>query len=219
MVGVREQAKATEEEIHSTIEKLISLLRDQEFALLSDVETTRHRKEKELQKDELEFLLSGVRHAVFFSEALVKEGSETEIVSGHKQVVARMSTLAKEREKVHLGPVVDAEIEFVGGKEGVETLRPVIKGLGTVVSVEISTEQSILEAPTWTNHLINQPYSFKVTFMDKKGKKATAKMMSKEIKGLKVEVTGSSNVKVCPLHSLFFGALKPEMLCDLLKYI
>ena len=69
MSGVREQAKATEEEIHSTIEHLIvavtRMLRDREAALLSDVETTKHQKEKELQlQKELEFLLSGIRHAV-----------------------------------------------------------------------------------------------------------------------------------------------------------
>ena len=87
MSSVREQAKVTEAEIHSTIERLISLLRDREAALISDAETIKHQMEKELQlqKDDLEFLLSGIRHAVLFSEALVKEGSETEIVAGHQQ--------------------------------------------------------------------------------------------------------------------------------------
>jgi len=66
MSGVREQAKVTEDEIHSTIERLISLLRDREVVLINDVETIKHQKEKELQlqKDEVEFLLDGVRHAV-----------------------------------------------------------------------------------------------------------------------------------------------------------
>jgi len=49
MVGVREQAKATEDKIHSTIERLISLLRDREVVLINDVETIKHQKEKELQ--------------------------------------------------------------------------------------------------------------------------------------------------------------------------
>jgi len=85
MSAVREVAKATEDEIHFTFESLISLLRDREAALISDVETVGHQKEKELQlqKDELEFLLSGIRHAVLFSEAMVKEGSDIEIVAGH----------------------------------------------------------------------------------------------------------------------------------------
>ena len=98
MSGVREQAKATEEEIHTAIEGLISLLRDRETALISDVETIKHQKEKELQllKDEVEFLLAGIRHAVLFGEAMMKEGSDTEIVASHHQVVARMATLTRE---------------------------------------------------------------------------------------------------------------------------
>jgi len=51
MSEVREQAKVTENEIHSTIEKLISavtgMLRDREAVLISDVETVRHQKEKD----------------------------------------------------------------------------------------------------------------------------------------------------------------------------
>ena len=112
MSGVREQAKATEDEIHSTMERLISLLRDREIVLINDVETIKHQKEKELQlqKDEVEFLLSGIRQAVLFSEAVMKEGSDTEIVASHHQVVARMATLTREREKAQLEPVTGAEI-------------------------------------------------------------------------------------------------------------
>jgi len=46
MSGVREQAKATEEEIHSTIEMLISLLRDREVVLINDVETIKHPRKR-----------------------------------------------------------------------------------------------------------------------------------------------------------------------------
>ena len=81
------------------------------------METIKHQKEKQLQlqKDELEFLLSGVRHAVLFSEAMTTEGSETEIVTGHHQVVARMATLTEGRKMVQLEPVTGAEIAFIGG--------------------------------------------------------------------------------------------------------
>ena len=124
MSAVREVAKATENEIHSTIESLISLLRNREAALIIGVETIRHQKEKELQlqKDELEFLLSGIRNAVLFSEAMVKEGSDTEIVAGHQQVVGRLATLTSERGKAQIEPMTDAGIEFIGGEEGVELL-------------------------------------------------------------------------------------------------
>ena len=47
MSEVREQAKVTENEIHSTIERLISLLRDREAVLISDVETNCQASERE----------------------------------------------------------------------------------------------------------------------------------------------------------------------------
>ena len=119
MRGVCEQAKVTENEIHSTFQRLISavtgMLRDREVALISDVETIKHQKEKELQlqKDELEFLLSGIRQAVLFSEAMVKESSDTEIVASHQQVVFRMTTLTREREKAELEPVTEAKLKLL----------------------------------------------------------------------------------------------------------
>jgi len=200
MSGVREQAKATEEEIHTTIERLISLLRDREAALMNNVETIKHQKEKELnlQKDELEFLLSGIRHAVLFSETMMKEGSDTEIVASHQQVVARLTTLTKEREKAQLEPVTDAEIEFVeGGKKGVDQSGSVINKLGAVVVTGISAEQSTIVTLTGSNHRINQAYSFEVILKDKAGNKlSTAKERNKASKGLTVEVAGPSKVKV-----------------------
>ena len=195
MNGVREQAKATEDEIHSTIERLISLLRDREVVLINDVETIKHQKEKELQlqKDEVEFLLAGIRHAVVFSEAVMKEGSDTEIVASHHQVVARMATLTREREKAQLEPVMDAEIKLIKGR-----LDSVIRELGAVVvATGISAEQSTIETPqTGNKSQINQAYSFKVLLVDKKGNKVSKGVLNKAVKGLAVEVTGPSQVKV-----------------------
>ena len=199
MSGVREQAKVTENEIHSTIERLISavtgMLRDREAALIGDVETVRHQKEKELQlqKDELEFLLSGIRQAVMFSEAMIKEGSDTEIVAGHQQVVSRMATLTSEREKAQLEPVTEAQIEFVGVEEGVELVSSVIKEFGTVGSTGIFAEQSTIEMPTGsTYHQIIQAYSFKVILVNQ----TSSETMRQSIKDLAVEVSGPSKVKV-----------------------
>jgi len=205
MSGVGVQAKATEEVIHSAIERMIfavtAMPRDREVALISDVEAVKYQKEKELQfqKDELEFLLNGIRHAVLFSDAMMKEGSETEIVASHQQVVARMTTLTKEREKVQLDPITDAEIEFVGGKEGQDLLSSVIQGLGTVVDTSISTEHSIIEKSPMISHMVNQPYSFKIMLVDKAGNKATAETMNK---GLAFEVIDPSKAKVCVSSSL-----------------
>ena len=195
MVTVRKQAKATEEEIHITIESLISLLREREAALINDVETAKYEKEKELQvqKDELEFLLSGIRQAVLFSGAMMKEGSDTEIVAGHQQVVARMTTLMREREKAPLEPVTDAEIEFNGE---VDQMGSTIKDLGAVVTTQISIEQSTIEKPTETNHVINQAYSFRVILADEKGHKFSCEVMKKCASSLAVEVAGPSKTKV-----------------------
>jgi len=146
--------------IHSTIEHLIAtvtaMLRDREAALVSDVEAITHQKEKELQlqlqKDDLEFLLSGIRHAVVFSEALMKQGSDIEIIAGHQQVVARMATLTKEREKAWMEPWTMGDIEFGGGEEGMDLLSNVIKELGTVMTKDVSAEHFTIETPRSTKN-------------------------------------------------------------------
>ena len=98
---IREQARMAEEQIHTIVEHQITLLRDRETALLNEVESTKSQKEKELhlQKEELEFLLGGIRQAVSFGEAMVKEGSESEIVAGHQQVMSRLTTLTPRSER------------------------------------------------------------------------------------------------------------------------
>jgi len=206
MSGVREQAKATEDEIHSTINHLIStmteMLRNREVALIKDVAIIKLQKEKELQlqKDELEFLLTGIRHAVMFSEAMMTEGSDTEIVAGHQQVVSRMTTLTKEREKAQLEPVAEAKIEFMGLEESEELVNSVIRELGAVVATGISAGQSTIETPTGSNHQVHQLYSFKMRLVDHLGNKASSELLSKEIKNLVVEVTGPFEAKV---HEIF----------------
>jgi len=202
MSDIHEQAKETEEEIHSTIERLISLLRDREVVLINDVETIKHQKEKELQlqKDEVEFLLAGIRHGVLFSEAMMKEGSDTEIVASHHQVVARMATLTNEREKGQLEPATDTEIKFIDG-EGNQLYSAIREFGAVVVATGISAEQSIIETPQigGNRHQINQAYSFKVILVDKKGNQISSEMMRKSVKGLAVEVAGPSKVKVSTL--------------------
>ena len=51
-----------------------------------------------------------------------------------------------------------------------------------------------------TNHLINEAYSFKMIFVDEKGIKDP---MSKSVKGVVIEITGPSNVKVRLPHCIF----------------
>jgi len=126
----------------------------------------------------------------------MKEGSDTEIVASHRQVIARMTTLTGEREKAQLEPVTDAEIKFIGG-EG-NQLDSAIKQLGSVVvATGISAEKSIIEIPqTGNKSQINQAYFFKVIMVDKKGNKASKEVVNKAVKGLAVEVVGPYKVKV-----------------------
>ena len=138
----------------------------------------------------------------------MKEGSDTEIVASHHQVVARMATLTSEREKVQLEPVTDAEIKFIGG-EGSQ-LDSAIRELGSVVATGISAEQSSIETPqTRSNSQINQAYSFKVILVDKKGNKLSKEVVNKVVKGLVAEVAGPSKVKVHWFTSLCLAKIVP----------
>ena len=117
---VNTQAKQVEKEIHSACEKLREMLNEREAQLLSEVETVRHEKEKELvsQKHHLEFLLVGIRESTQFGEVLVKEGSESEIVASQKEVVSRLTTVNQEKEKSQTEPATDSTIVFEGDEGG-----------------------------------------------------------------------------------------------------
>jgi len=200
MSGVREQAKVTEEKIHSTIEHLIvaaiSMLRDREAALIGDMETVKHQKEKELQlqKEELEFLLSGIRHATLFGEALVKEGSDSEIVAGHRQVVARLTTLVEERGNSQLEPTCESEIELAGTQELTDLLSSVFRRLGDVVAPDLSIELSSIERPERKIPSINRTYTFTLLLIDQRGRKMAECKDGKN--GILVAVSGPTKEQV-----------------------
>ena len=104
--------KEVEKEIHTACEKLREMVNEREAQLLSEVETVRHEKEKELvsQKHHFEFLLVGIRESTEFGEVLVKEGSESEIVASQREVVSRLTTLGQETERSL--ELTDSPIEF-----------------------------------------------------------------------------------------------------------
>ena len=139
---VNTQAKQVEKEIHAACEKLREMVNEREAQLVSEVETVRHEKEKELvsQKHHLEFLLVGIRESTQFGEVLVKEGSESEIVASQKEVVSRLTTLGQEKEKSQMEPATDSTIAFEGDAGGLGQVGEVIKGFGCVVSRDISAE-------------------------------------------------------------------------------
>jgi len=162
--------------------------------LLSDVETARHEKEKELvsQKHHLEFLLVGIRESTQFGEVLVKEGSESEIVASQKDVVSRLFTLGQEKEKSQMEPVTDSTIVFDGGGE-IGLVGEVFKGFGSVVSKDISAEKSYVEGQRSGSVIINHSISFKVNVIDKKGNRVTSSPKGKGIIPFVVEITLNGN--------------------------
>lgn len=196
---MQEQAEQAKESVHSVFERYVTLLRKREADLISDVDLAKDQKDLELQlqKDELELLLLGVSHSVSFAEAILQEGSETEIAAGFLQVTARMHELLREQEGVFFGTIASSEIEFVGGR-GEEAVGSIMMELGAVVSeVSISAPRSTVEPPPGIDHFINQVCSFKAILRNKEGDKISlAPDMNKVVKGLTVTVTGSSNTKV-----------------------
>jgi len=129
---VNTQAKEVEKEVHAACEKLREMVNEREAQLLSEIETARHQKEKDLvsQKHHLEFLLVGIRESTQFGEVLVKEGSESEIVASQKEVVSRLTSLGQETER-SLQPT-DSTIAFDVG--GFRQVGEAIEVFGSVVS-------------------------------------------------------------------------------------
>ena len=156
---VNTQVKEVEKEIHFACEKLREMANEREAQLLSEVETVRHEKEKELvsQKHHLEFLLVGIRESTEFGEVLVKEGSESEIVASQKDVVSRLTTLGQETERSL--ELADPTVMFEGDGGGLRQVGEVIKGFGSVVSRDISTEKSSIEGQPSVSISINQVVS------------------------------------------------------------
>ena len=155
----------------------------------------RHKKEKELvnQKHHLEFLLVGIRESTQFGEVLVKEGSESEIVATQKDVVSRLTSLGQEKEKSQMEPVTDSTIVFEGDAGGLRQVGEAIKGFGSVVSRDISTEKSSIEGQPSGSVSINQVVSFRVFVVDKKGNRVTSSPKGKGIILFVVEITLNGN--------------------------
>jgi len=192
---VNTQAKQVEKEIHAACEKLRETVNEREAQLLSEVETVRHEKEKELvsQKHNLEFLLVGIRESTQFGEMLVKEGSESEIVASQKDVVSRLTTLGQGKEKSQMEPATDSTIVFEGDGGGLRQVGEAIKGFGSVVSRDISAEKSTVEGQPSGSVSINQAFSFRVIVVDKKGNRVTSSPKGKGIIPFVVEITLSGN--------------------------
>jgi len=63
--------------------------------VIEEVKSATSQKEKELlfQKDDLEFVVVGLRHVLEVGEVMLRKGSEGDIVVGKVQIAQRMKTL------------------------------------------------------------------------------------------------------------------------------
>ena len=75
--------------------KLHEELDQRKAKVIEEVKSATSQKEKELlfQKDDLEFVVVGLRHVLEVGEVTQREGSEGDIVVGKVQIVQRMKTL------------------------------------------------------------------------------------------------------------------------------
>jgi len=192
---VNTQAKEVEKEIHSACEKLREMVNEREAQLLSEIETVRHEKAKELmsQKNHLEFLLMGIRESTQFGEVLVKEGSESEIVASQKEVVSRLTTLGQEKEKSQMEPATDSTIVFEGYAGGLRQVGEAIRGFGGIVSRDVSAEKSTVEGQPPGLVSINRVVSFKVVVVDRKGNRVASSPKGKGIIPFLVEISLNGN--------------------------
>jgi len=120
--SVLEEGKAAEEAIRSAMNAIRSEVDQREAQLISEMLTLKEQKLKQLalQKEELEFTVSGIRHATQFVEVVLKKGTGVEVSLAKKGVLARLGTL--ESDQCQFIPTTSHVVDFfiqVESKESV----------------------------------------------------------------------------------------------------
>ena len=89
------QGKAALCEVDAAFKKLHEELDQRKAKVIEEVKGATSQKEKELlfQKDDLEFVVVGLRHVLEVGEVMLSEGSEGDIVVGKVQIAQRVDTL------------------------------------------------------------------------------------------------------------------------------
>ena len=82
------QGKAALCEVEAVFKKLHEELDQRKAKVIEEVKSATSQKEKELlfQKDDLEFVVVGLRHMLEVGEVTLREGSEGDIVVGKVQI-------------------------------------------------------------------------------------------------------------------------------------
>ena len=126
MNEVRVQGKDALCEVEAVFKKLHEELDQRKAKVIEDVKSTTRQKEKELlfQKDDLEFVVVGLRHVLEVGEVTLSEGSEGDIVVGKVQIAQRVATLLGI--SLSSEPVCDEIIAFEAGWElSVKSIREI----------------------------------------------------------------------------------------------
>lgn len=172
LTTLNQGAQKVEGEIHPVFEGLNPPRDERLVELLTENETIRHQKEKALllQKEELEFLVRGMRDAVAFSERLMNEGSMAEIVFNCQLISSRLSTLLREdRHNLTFQLVTDPLIVFEIEPDWVDSTGKLQSNVGRIsTSQSISIEQIRVSRATF-EFPVNQNYYFEGILVTKGG--------------------------------------------------
>lgn len=172
ITATNKQAKSAKELAQGVFGSLDPQKTEREAEVLCEIESARHYKEKILmsQKDELEHLLKGLRDSIVFSETLLSEGSEVEIVKSFKAVQTRLESLINGMATTPLLPVTDALIEFEREEDWIDSEGILINDVGCVITSEnISVGRSQANKRSNENVPLDWEYSFDVILANKKG--------------------------------------------------
>ena len=168
---VRQHAKVAEEEIRRMFATLRAEFDRVEATVLGDVGQTLTRKEKDLmlQKDDLDFVLTGTRQSAEFARSLAAVGKDDEVVQSKKLVMTRLQTLRDQ--PTFLQPVHDHVVDF----DSAWYQQGLLADLGRVavqVTAGISNEHSLVErntSPGAPSPTVNKPFSFRIVAVNSLG--------------------------------------------------
>lgn len=221
---VNNQANRVREELHVAFEQIRAAANEREAELLREIEAMRNETQRDLvtQKSQLKTTQAEMRRFHEFGEILVKEGSESEITTGHKEVNARLAYLEREAEGVGMTPRRNPTFRFAGKGElelELQAIKDRIKGFSAVTCREVSAERSSVEdKPTQQYSTVNHPVTFKVVVVDNHGSGLTLASLSQGFPFVKATHTRNGIQQQIPqsqvLLSSFFSFFFLFILCE-----
>ena len=196
---MKAQGKVAEEEVAAVFEQLQAALDLRKGVILESIKDVMASKEKELlvQRDDLEFLLGGVRHVLKFTETLLQEGTDVEVAVSKREVTTRFATLL---DHPTLYEPVQETLIFEHNDEEKARVGLTLAQLGKVVTGDISTDASWVDRSSIFSSLqLNRPHAFRVILLAREGKSLSGTVS----RGAPFSV-GPSSIQVCSSSLSFF---------------